>query len=518
MKNSNKGNQERIHIKRGIRWKLLSAMIGLIVGLLMTLTFIQISVQNKVLEKELGRRIDLMKSTLVEQGKILSDNLARQTENGIASFNFSNVTEVIKKTVKEYQSLHHIILMDSSGVAYTHTSKPELQQEKLLADEDVFAVSQTAATINEYEKDGTSFLEIIVPISIGAGQWGVLRLGFSLDVLNQEIIKSRHEIRKKIEEMAVRSILALVLFAAIGAAIVFFISTRLSRPLIRLTESARILAKGDFSAAENIRICSRDEIGILADSFTQMAKNLKISYEKLEDYSRTLEQKVEERTQELRNANEKLKELDKAKSDFLSTVSHELRTPLTSILGFTKIIKKKFEETILPQIKTDDKKTTKALRQVEDNMSIILSEGERLTTMINDVLDLAKIEAGKIEWKMEPLSISEIIEQAVAATSALFEHHAGIELILDVEANLPTPSAEGPGSSARRRTRRSRTTDGRRTWKTDPFPSSLRTVMVPPMREQNRWVIASPRPVPPYRRVVEASACRNGSNRRCNWS
>ena len=99
---------------------------------------------------------------------------------------------------------------------------------------------------------------------------------------------------------------------------------------------------------------------------------------------------MEERTSELREANEKLKELDKIKSDFLSTVSHELRTPLTSVLGFTKIIKKRFEEVIVPQIKTEDGKTLKAMRQIGENVGIIISEGERLTSLINDVLDLQK--------------------------------------------------------------------------------------------------------------------------------
>ena len=203
-----------------------------------------------------------------------------------------------------------------------------------------------------------------------------------------------------------------------------------------MTESARLLAKGDFAISANIRVNSRDEVGMLAESFTEMAENLKTSYNKLEEYSRTLEQKVEERTSELREANEKLKELDKIKSDFLSTVSHELRTPLTSVIGFTKIIKKRFEEIIVPQIKTEDGKTLKAMRQIGENVGIIISEGERLTSLINDVLDLSKIEAGKVEWKMESLLMSDIIAQATAATHSLFEQK-GLKLIKYVEDNLP---------------------------------------------------------------------------------
>ncbi|MEK6728424.1 MAG: histidine kinase dimerization/phospho-acceptor domain-containing protein, partial [Planctomycetota bacterium] len=428
--------RERIHIKRGIRWKLLTTMIGLIVGLLLTFTFLQISTQKDILEKELERRICLMKKNLVEQGALLSDNLARQTEEGIASFNFSHATEIIKKTVSDHEELSYIILMDSSCVAHTHTLQPELQQERLTADEDTFASVQDKAVINEYEKGGKQFMEMIVPLNVGTGKWGALRLGFSLDVLHKEIELSNKEIRKKIQEIIIRSIITAVLFIIIGAVVVYMISTKLSRPLIKLTESARLLAKGDFAISANIKVNSRDEVGMLAESFTEMAGNLKTSYEKLEEYSRTLEQKVEERTSALREANEKLKELDKIKSDFLSTVSHELRTPLTSVLGFTKIIKKRFEEVIVPQIKTEDGKTLKAMRQIGENVGIIISEGERLTSLINDVLDITKIEAGKVEWKMEPLLMSDIIGQATAATLSLFEQK-GLKLIKYVEDNLP---------------------------------------------------------------------------------
>ena len=106
------------------------------------------------------------------------------------------------------------------------------------------------------------------------------------------------------------------------------------------------------------------------------------------------------------------------------------------MIGFTKIIKKRFEEIIVPQIKTEDGKTLKAMRQIGENVGIIISEGERLTSLINDVLDLSKIEAGKVAWKMEPLLMSDIIEQATAATLSLFEQK-GLKLIKYVEDNLP---------------------------------------------------------------------------------
>jgi signal transduction histidine kinase/ligand-binding sensor domain-containing protein len=114
-------------------------------------------------------------------------------------------------------------------------------------------------------------------------------------------------------------------------------------------------------------------------------------------------------------------EANEAKSAFLSTVSHELRTPLTSVVGFAKIIKKRLEEKIFPEVETSDSKTRKAMAQVAENLDVVVFEGERLTGLINDVLDLAKIEAGKIEWRMDRVSMEDVIERAAASTAALFE-------------------------------------------------------------------------------------------------
>ncbi|HEY9607163.1 MAG TPA: response regulator, partial [Allocoleopsis sp.] len=130
------------------------------------------------------------------------------------------------------------------------------------------------------------------------------------------------------------------------------------------------------------------------------------------------------------------KEIDRMKTDFISTVSHELRTPLTSVLGFAKIIKKKLEDVLFPQVQSEDKKAQRTVRQVRENVDIIISEGERLTALINDVLDIAKMEAGKVDWSMQPVSVAEILDQSLAVTSALLQLK-NLQLVKDVEENLP---------------------------------------------------------------------------------
>ena len=127
---------------------------------------------------------------------------------------------------------------------------------------------------------------------------------------------------------------------------------------------------------------------------------------------------------------------DAAKSSFLSTVSHELRTPLTSVLGFAKIIRRRLEERLFPMISEEDRKVQQAKRQVIENLEIVVSEGERLTKLIDDVLDLAKIEAGKFTWNMTSISVKEVIGRAVAATASLFEAKK-LELVSDIAPDLP---------------------------------------------------------------------------------
>jgi len=138
---------------------------------------------------------------------------------------------------------------------------------------------------------------------------------------------------------------------------------------------------------------------------------------------------------EAQAAREVAEAADRAKSAFLASVSHELRTPLTSVLGFAKVIKKKMDA-IAPIIVNGDPKAARAIEQMNANLDIIVSEGSRLTALINDVLDLAKIESGKIEWHMRPVSIRDIIEQSAVATASLFESK-NLPVTLELADDLP---------------------------------------------------------------------------------
>ncbi len=140
--------------------------------------------------------------------------------------------------------------------------------------------------------------------------------------------------------------------------------------------------------------------------------------------------------EEAKVAKARAEDANEAKSAFLSTVSHELRTPLTSVLGFAKIIRKRLEDKIFPAVTVDDQKIKRTMNQVSENLDVVVSEGERLTTLINDVLDLAKIESGRMEWNMKPIFLQDVIGRAVSATSSLFEQKK-LQLKKKVPDNLP---------------------------------------------------------------------------------
>jgi PAS domain S-box-containing protein len=130
------------------------------------------------------------------------------------------------------------------------------------------------------------------------------------------------------------------------------------------------------------------------------------------------------------------REVDRMKTDFLNTVSHELRTPLTSVLGFAEMIQEKLEEIIFPVTSQENKKVKRAVLAVSSNIEIIISEAERLTYLINDVLDIAKMESGRVDWNIQAVEPQVILERAISVTSSLIEGN-NLRLIKKIDPNLP---------------------------------------------------------------------------------
>jgi len=222
----------------------------------------------------------------------------------------------------------------------------------------------------------------------------------------------------------VLAVFAITLLLSIG--LIYLFVKKLTDPLRQLSNTALRVEGGDLDA--RCKLDREDEIGVVATAFNGMVG-------RLQDNIRHLDAKVGERTAELEKAYEELKELDQLKSDFLSTVSHELRTPMTSVVGFAKLVKKKLEKSVFPLVGNDEK-AGHAADQVQENLDIIIGESERLTLLINDVLDSAKLEAGKVEWNFAAVNPQRLLERSIAITATLAEQKS-LEVISEIEPDLP---------------------------------------------------------------------------------
>lgn len=165
----------------------------------------------------------------------------------------------------------------------------------------------------------------------------------------------------------------------VAAGLGFLLSRRIISPLRKLTTAAAEISDGNLDVQVETR--SRNELGVLAKSFNTMTRQLQESFRALEKTNEELEHRVEQRTAELKEAKEAADAANSAKSEFLANMSHELRTPLNGILGYVQILERS------PSISAKDL----------HGVSIIHQCGNHLLTLINDVLDLAKIEARKLE-------------------------------------------------------------------------------------------------------------------------
>ncbi|WP_428559062.1 MAG: PocR ligand-binding domain-containing protein [Solidesulfovibrio sp. DCME] len=163
----------------------------------------------------------------------------------------------------------------------------------------------------------------------------------------------------------------------------------------------------------------------------------------LAEHRQRLEIEVEERTRDLRlqamelaEANIRLSELDRMKSVFLSTVSHELRTPLTSILGFAKLIGRDFTEQFLPLAGNNPTLAVKGKR-IADNLAVVFGEAERLTRLINDVLDLSRIESGSMKWRDSRFAPAEVLAKAAKTIEGLLDQRPEVAFRFTAAADVP---------------------------------------------------------------------------------
>lgn len=251
-------------------------------------------------------------------------------------------------------------------------------------------------------------------------------------------VASRNDIQLPIRELMLTSIFigGCILAAGLVGAIVF--SEKLTAPLRKLTEIMRGMTSGSVPGSVSLETSGllekRDELGVLATAFKMM-------FTRIQEYTAHLEEKVTQRTQEIKLANTRMAEeieerkhledelrhakdaaetANQAKSAFLANMSHELRSPLNAILGFAQVMAR---SSTLPS-------------EHQENLGIIRRSGEHLLTLINQVLDLSKIEAGRTTLNLKNFDLHRLLHD-VQDMFALRADTKGLQLLFEQDETIP---------------------------------------------------------------------------------
>ncbi|GAC1480525.1 MAG: hypothetical protein PVSMB9_05300 [Candidatus Dormibacteria bacterium] len=226
--------------------------------------------------------------------------------------------------------------------------------------------------------------------------------------VSQSVAELRAELTPLILSTLEWLLVAVVLALVLG----FLVAMWLTRPVSELNRAAGRIAKGDFVTPIRFRegFAAR-ELLTLGHTFNQMAQQMSSAYQ-------TLEEKVSQRTGELQTANQELARANKLKSEFLANVSHELRTPLSAIIGFSQILLDGIDGALNEEQQQD-------VQQVNRS-------GQSLLNLINQILDLSKIEAGKMELTTERLELAGLVNSVLESIRPLAEQKS-----LKIETRLP---------------------------------------------------------------------------------
>jgi signal transduction histidine kinase len=357
-------------------------------------------------------------SQLLDQAHARVDS-SRQIQHALAmQMNFTGMALLLRdegtiaKILRENNRFNST-LARIEQVAAAPEELEMIQRIRLAQDE----VLTTVADVANLIRDGK--LEEAMTLQLTSGYPLYQRIE---ELVNQVVRTEEHRMENLRSGVAAEHQRALVLmggFAGASILLALLLGFVISWSFILAVREADAflsrVATGDFSTT--IDVPNRDEFGVLATHMNQMSHQL-----------HRLSEEQRQATQQLRTLNERLERASKAKSDFLASMSHELRTPMNAILGFTELLLDGVYGDLPPDLK-------QPLVDIQTN-------GRHLLRLINDVLDLSKIEAGRMELNLAEYLVGDIVGVVKASLRSLATEK-GLEFIVSVPEEIPPAVGDG---------------------------------------------------------------------------
>ncbi len=382
--------KNRFRIKT-IREKILLSIFVVIALYVLLSAFIT----SQVIEDQLGQRYEVDKMAA-------TGSLSYALAPVLDLYDYKQVERIITSSLT-YENIASITVFNKGGIPIVSVAEQNVSSEDL-----------------DVEKHEIMSNDKVI---------GSMEIGFSRKYIDEQI--------QKTTGVLVPGLAGFLIL--VGLALFVFINRSVINPLRVFTKTVREIGPENLSLRVNIY--SEDELGTLAGSFNRMAEDLEKSHsalkkagDELQQWGEELERKVEERTtdleqrgQELADTNVRLEEASQHKSQFLANMSHELRTPLNSIIGYTKLMLDGLEGDINEEQQKD--------------LQTVYNNSKHLLELINSLLDLSRIEAGKVVLSYETFTISDLLAEVIPIVEQL-ARQKGLTLTYSVAPDIGSPYAD----------------------------------------------------------------------------